>query len=230
MNAGRVQMLLIIGESNPVQTAPADLNFADAMSKVQTRFHSGMFLDETATLCHWHVPAAHFLEAWSDARTVDGTVSDRAAADSADVWRQVGARDRADAARSPGAHRLRHRARVLDGASRRRKSRRPAATGATSRARDGVQRAPAPTGAGTTPAACSTQLRAQPAVTAAAADTRTARRGDIRTQLAALAARRIHSGHRSTPPHRARRRTAAHPAHRRTRAPGARTGRHPASR
>jgi Fe-S-cluster-containing dehydrogenase component len=75
MNAGRVQMLLIVGESNPVQTAPADLNFADAMSKVQTRFHSGMFLDETATLCHWHVPAAHFLEAWSDARTVDGTVS-----------------------------------------------------------------------------------------------------------------------------------------------------------
>ena len=75
MNAGRVQMLVLIGESNPVQTAPADLNFADAMSKVQTRFHSGMFLDETATLSHWHVPAAHFLEAWSDARTVDGTVT-----------------------------------------------------------------------------------------------------------------------------------------------------------
>jgi molybdopterin-containing oxidoreductase family iron-sulfur binding subunit len=75
MNAGRVQMLLIIGESNPVQTAPADLNFADAISKVQTRFHSSLFLDETATLCHWHVPAAHFLEAWSDARTIDGTVS-----------------------------------------------------------------------------------------------------------------------------------------------------------
>jgi anaerobic selenocysteine-containing dehydrogenase len=75
MNAGRVQMLVLIGESNPVQTAPADLNFADAVSKVQTRFHSGMFLDETATLSHWHVPAAHYLEAWSDARTVDGTVT-----------------------------------------------------------------------------------------------------------------------------------------------------------
>jgi molybdopterin-containing oxidoreductase family iron-sulfur binding subunit len=75
MNAGRVQMLLIVGESNPVQTAPADLRFADALSKVQTRFHSGLFVDETATLCHWHVPAAHFLEAWSDARTVDGTTT-----------------------------------------------------------------------------------------------------------------------------------------------------------
>ncbi len=75
MNAGRVQMLVIIGESNPIQTVPADLNFADAISKVQTRFHSGLFLDETAALCHWHVPAAHYLEAWSDARTLDGTVS-----------------------------------------------------------------------------------------------------------------------------------------------------------
>jgi molybdopterin-containing oxidoreductase family iron-sulfur binding subunit len=75
MNAGRVQMLVMIGESNPVQTAPADLNFGDAMSKVQMRFHSGLFLDETASLSHWHVPAAHFLEAWSDARTVDGTAS-----------------------------------------------------------------------------------------------------------------------------------------------------------
>ncbi|MGQ0733762.1 MAG: TAT-variant-translocated molybdopterin oxidoreductase [Acidobacteriota bacterium] len=75
MNAGRVQMLLIVGEANPVQTAPADLNFADALSKVQTRYHSGLFVDETATQCHWHVPAAHYLEAWSDARTLDGTVS-----------------------------------------------------------------------------------------------------------------------------------------------------------
>jgi molybdopterin-containing oxidoreductase family iron-sulfur binding subunit len=75
MQAGRVQMLLIVGESNPVQTAPADLDFAGAMGKVPARFHSGLFLDETATLCHWHVPAAHYLEAWSDARAIDGTVS-----------------------------------------------------------------------------------------------------------------------------------------------------------
>ncbi len=75
MEAGRVQMLVIIGESNPVYTAPADLNFADAMAKVGLRMHSGLFLDETATLCHWHVPAAHYLEAWSDARSFDGTIT-----------------------------------------------------------------------------------------------------------------------------------------------------------
>jgi molybdopterin-containing oxidoreductase family iron-sulfur binding subunit len=75
MDAGRVQLLLMIGESNPVLTAPADLKFADAMAKVAMRAHSGLFRDETATLSHWHVPGTHYLEAWSDARTIDGTVS-----------------------------------------------------------------------------------------------------------------------------------------------------------
>jgi anaerobic selenocysteine-containing dehydrogenase len=74
MDAGRVQMLLMIGESNPVFSAPADLNFADALARCP-RVHSGLFLDETAELCHWHVPATHYLEAWSDARTIDGTAS-----------------------------------------------------------------------------------------------------------------------------------------------------------
>ncbi len=75
INAGRVQMLVIIGESNPVFTAPADFRFAEAIRKVSLVIHSGLFFDETATLSHWHVPAAHYLEAWSDARSVDGTVS-----------------------------------------------------------------------------------------------------------------------------------------------------------
>jgi Fe-S-cluster-containing dehydrogenase component len=75
INAGQVQMLLMIGESNPVHTAPADLQFGEAIKKVALRMHCGMFFDETARLCQWHVPAAHYLEAWSDARTIDGTVS-----------------------------------------------------------------------------------------------------------------------------------------------------------
>jgi len=75
INASRVQMLVIIGESNPVHTAPADFKFADVIQKVNFVVHSGLFFDETATLSHWHIPAAHYLEAWSDARTIDGTVS-----------------------------------------------------------------------------------------------------------------------------------------------------------
>ncbi len=75
INAGRVQMLVIVGESNPVHTAPADLKFAEAIEKVSLRVHSGLFVDETAVRCQWHIPAAHYLEAWSDARSIDGTVS-----------------------------------------------------------------------------------------------------------------------------------------------------------
>ncbi|MGD9906007.1 MAG: TAT-variant-translocated molybdopterin oxidoreductase [Vicinamibacterales bacterium] len=75
MEAGRVQQLVILGESNPVFSAPADLNFADALKKVAFRAHSGLFHDETAELCQWHVPSTHFLEMWSDARSVDGTVT-----------------------------------------------------------------------------------------------------------------------------------------------------------
>ena len=74
MNAGRVEVLLILG-ANPVYTAPADLPFADHLLKVGMRIHLGLYDDETAELCHWHVPEAHFLESWSDARAYDGTVS-----------------------------------------------------------------------------------------------------------------------------------------------------------
>ncbi len=75
MDAGRVQALLIIGESNPVFTAPADWKFGEALQKVAWRAHSAIFQDETAALCQWHVPSTHYLEMWSDARSMDGTVS-----------------------------------------------------------------------------------------------------------------------------------------------------------
>ncbi len=74
MNAGAVEMLLILGV-NPVYTAPVDLNFLRAFQKVPLRIHSGLYNDETAEYCHWHIPAAHELEGWSDARAFDGTVS-----------------------------------------------------------------------------------------------------------------------------------------------------------
>jgi molybdopterin-containing oxidoreductase family iron-sulfur binding subunit len=74
MNAGRVDLLVIVG-GNPVYTAPADLNVADAMAKVATRVHLSLYDDETSALCHWQIPEAHYLEAWGDARAYDGTVS-----------------------------------------------------------------------------------------------------------------------------------------------------------
>ena len=74
MNAGTVDFLLILG-GNPVYTAPADLEFGAALQKVALRAHVGLYEDETAELCQWHVPEAHFLEAWSDVRSDDGTVT-----------------------------------------------------------------------------------------------------------------------------------------------------------
>jgi molybdopterin-containing oxidoreductase family iron-sulfur binding subunit len=74
MQAGRVDVLVILG-GNPVFTAPSDLNFADALKKVTVRVHLDLYHDETAELCQWHVPEAHFLESWGDIRAFDGTVS-----------------------------------------------------------------------------------------------------------------------------------------------------------
>ena len=33
-------------------------------------YASEAFFDETARLCQWHVPAAHFLESWGDLRAL----------------------------------------------------------------------------------------------------------------------------------------------------------------
>ena len=74
MAAGQVDTLLIIG-GNPVYTAPADLQFGEQMSKVRVRVHLSLHANETSAISHWQIPEAHFLEAWSDARAFDGTVS-----------------------------------------------------------------------------------------------------------------------------------------------------------
>ncbi len=73
--AGRqVQTLIMIG-GNPVYDAPADLDFAGALAQVPTSIHLSEYADETSIKCSWHVPKAHFLEAWGDVRTWDGTIT-----------------------------------------------------------------------------------------------------------------------------------------------------------
>jgi molybdopterin-containing oxidoreductase family iron-sulfur binding subunit len=74
MNAGRVEFLMILG-GNPLYTAPADLEFDKALDKVPLRLHHGLYQDETAVRCDWHIPEAHYLESWSDARAFDGTAT-----------------------------------------------------------------------------------------------------------------------------------------------------------
>jgi molybdopterin-containing oxidoreductase family iron-sulfur binding subunit len=74
LNAGKVDWLVILN-ANPIYNAPIDLNFAAAFEKAKLTAHLGSHMDETGQNAQWHIPAAHFLESWSDARAYDGTVS-----------------------------------------------------------------------------------------------------------------------------------------------------------
>ena len=74
MKAGAVQTLVVLG-GNPVFDAPADLDFGSAMAKVPHSIVLGHSVDETSSKAEWHVPRAHYLESWGDARAVGGTLS-----------------------------------------------------------------------------------------------------------------------------------------------------------
>jgi MoCo/4Fe-4S cofactor protein with predicted Tat translocation signal len=74
MEAGEVESLFVLG-GNPILNAPADLWFEKALSKVKLRVHQSLHYDETSFHCHWHLPEAHSLEGWSDARAHDGSAS-----------------------------------------------------------------------------------------------------------------------------------------------------------
>lgn len=74
MMGGEVKTLIILG-ANPVYNAPADLDFATALDKVPLRIHHGLYDNETASRCHWHLPETHPFEAWGDVRAYDGTTS-----------------------------------------------------------------------------------------------------------------------------------------------------------
>ncbi|MGN6283179.1 TAT-variant-translocated molybdopterin oxidoreductase [Frateuria sp.] len=74
MAGGQVDTLLIL-DGNPVYATPVDAQFAAHLAKVPHRIHLGLYRDETARACQWHLPRTHALEAWSDLRAADGTAS-----------------------------------------------------------------------------------------------------------------------------------------------------------
>ncbi len=73
LKARKVSALVILG-GNPVYDAPVDLDFGTAMAGIPS-LHLSEYEDETSLKSSWHVPKAHFLEAWGDVRTWDGTVT-----------------------------------------------------------------------------------------------------------------------------------------------------------
>ena len=74
LDGGKVDTLVILG-GNPAYDAPAELGFADKIGKAKASLHLGSHVSETAVRSTWFVPAAHDLEAWGDARGLEGTIS-----------------------------------------------------------------------------------------------------------------------------------------------------------
>ena len=163
MNAGRVEMLRHPRRQPGLHRAGRSRTSPTALEKVPLRVHLGLYDDETAALCHWHVPATHYLEAWSDARALRRHRDDRAAADRAALQRPVGARGaRALFSAQPERTGLRRRQ-----ASTGRRSRRPRAS--TSRS-SGAARCTTASIAGTAPPREDASARRGAAPAAAAGD------------------------------------------------------------
>ncbi|MGX5774849.1 4Fe-4S dicluster domain-containing protein [Methylorubrum zatmanii] len=74
LDRGSVTCLAILG-SDPVASAPADLDLARRIERARFSVHAGLHGDETAGATHWHLPLTHELESWSDLRATDGTAS-----------------------------------------------------------------------------------------------------------------------------------------------------------
>ncbi len=73
MDASQVDTLVILG-GNPAYNAPADVNFTAKLGTVSTTVHLSNYVNETSKLCTWHLPRAHYLESWGEARAYDGTI------------------------------------------------------------------------------------------------------------------------------------------------------------
>ena len=74
MQNGSVELLVILG-GNPAFNAPAELAFEEKLEQVKLSVHLSLYEDETSAACSWHVPQAHSLETWGDARAFDGTAT-----------------------------------------------------------------------------------------------------------------------------------------------------------
>jgi molybdopterin-containing oxidoreductase family iron-sulfur binding subunit len=73
LRAKAIETLVILG-GNPAYNAPADLDWTALRGQAKTVIRLGAYEDESFAAADWHLPMAHYLESWGDARTADGTV------------------------------------------------------------------------------------------------------------------------------------------------------------
>ncbi len=73
---GEVTHLVMVGQTDPVYDALADIDWAKAQKAVKHVIHSGVrHRTATARAASWHVPGTHYLEQWGDLRGISGAVS-----------------------------------------------------------------------------------------------------------------------------------------------------------
>ena len=71
--AGKFKSLIVLG-GNPVFGAPASLNLAEAVSRIENTIHITSHRNETSVCCKLASSVAHQLETWSDGWAYDGSV------------------------------------------------------------------------------------------------------------------------------------------------------------
>jgi len=72
---GEIDTLIVANDGDPVFDAPSDSGFGAALEKIATTVHLGFYQNKTAQGASWHVPGAHYLEAWGDFWSVSGVYS-----------------------------------------------------------------------------------------------------------------------------------------------------------
>jgi len=72
IESGQVDTLVILA-GNPIFNLPADLPLNNLIKNVAYTIHLSLYYDETSKQVEWHLPQTHYLEAWGDARAIDGT-------------------------------------------------------------------------------------------------------------------------------------------------------------
>ena len=73
-DAAGLETVVVLGV-NPAYGAPAALDITKVLEQIKGKIvRLGFFEDEMFPYSQWHLPLAHYLESWGDARTSDGTM------------------------------------------------------------------------------------------------------------------------------------------------------------
>ena len=70
----RIETLIMVG-GDLLYNSPVDLDFRTLIDKVDDKVHLSLFENQTNKMSDWRIPRKHYLEAWEDLQSIDGSVS-----------------------------------------------------------------------------------------------------------------------------------------------------------